>query len=575
MDKKDKKIIDCIKDVSVFFKGTGFWLFLYFLTALSDAVLGVLFPILSSNLINNITGGLMHQVLMTSLMILIIEFVGFISTYFKIKMYRKISNKVVVDIQKNVISEVFKIKTSEVDKNTSGLFIDRLNKDAGDLGSVFIEISYWLTNLMGKIGILVSIFILNKIIFVFSLITSIISFFLTKNREEFMYSNNKKIKKLNEEKTGIISETIRGTRDIKVLNATDSLLNRIMDKVKEVTYKGNELYQQYILIGQINNAISSVFSFTYIIICIYLYSIGQITIPVFITLYYFRSRSLSLIDGISKLFSYLKNFQLSYNRVNEILQDYFIKEKFGNTNVDKLEGHIEFKNVSFSYDKSKVLNKMSFKIEPNQKVAFVGKSGAGKTTLFSLITKLYDINSGDILLDGHSINDLTKDSIRNNISLITQNPYIFNFTIKENFTAIKGDASLKDIRRVCKLARIDDFIMSLPDKYDTKLGEGGVILSGGQRQRLAIARALLLNTEIILFDEATSALDNETQQEITEAINNMQGEYTILIVAHRLSTIINCDKIFVVDNGKILAEGTHKELMNSCKFYKDLYQQEL
>ena len=159
--------------------------------------------------------------------------------------------------------------------------------------------------------------------------------------------------------------------------------------------------------------------------------------------------------------------------------------------------------------------------------------------------------------------------------MITQNPYIFNFTILENFTSIKSDATLKEIRKVCKLARIDDYIMSLPDKYETKLGEGGVILSGGQRQRLAIARALLLNTEIILFDEATSALDNETQQEITEAINNMQGEYTILIVAHRLSTIINCDKIFVVDDGKVIAEGTHKELMNSCKFYKDLYQQEL
>ena len=218
---------------------------------------------------------------------------------------------------------------------------------------------------------------------------------------------------------------------------------------------------------------------------------------------------------------------------------------------------------------------MNFNIKPNEKVAFVGKSGAGKTTLFSLLTKLYDIDSGSILLDGYNLNDLSKGSIRNNISLITQNPYIFNFTIKENFTAVKENATMKEIREACKLARIDDYIMSLPNKYNTKLGENGVILSGGQKQRIAIARALLLKTEIILFDEATSALDNETQKEITKAINNMQGEYTILIVAHRLSTIIDCDRIFIVDDGKIIGEGTHEELIKNNQFYKDLYLQEM
>ena len=140
---------------------------------------------------------------------------------------------------------------------------------------------------------------------------------------------------------------------------------------------------------------------------------------------------------------------------------------------------------------------------------------------------------------------------------------------------VKSDASLKEMRQACKLARIDDYIMSLPDKYDTMVGEGGVILSGGQKQRLAIARALLKRTEIILFDEATSALDNETQAQIQEAINNLQGEYTILIVAHRLSTIVDSDRIFVVDGGKIIAEGTHRQLLKTCDFYRELYGKEL
>ena len=161
------------------------------------------------------------------------------------------------------------------------------------------------------------------------------------------------------------------------------------------------------------------------------------------------------------------------------------------------------------------------------------------------------------------------------MSIITQNPYIFNFSIKENLLLAREDAKMKEIREACKLACIDDFIMKLPNKYDTMVGENGVILSGGQKQRLAIARALLMKTEIILFDEATSALDNETQSEIKTAIDNLKGEYTILIVAHRLSTVIDCDRIFVVDEGKIVDSGSHKELLKNSEIYRNLYEKDL
>ena len=178
-------------------------------------------------------------------------------------------------------------------------------------------------------------------------------------------------------------------------------------------------------------------------------------------------------------------------------------------------------------------------------------------------------------MDGVDINDLTCSTIRDNMSIITQNPYIFNFSIKDNLLLAREGATMKDIRKACQMACIDDYIMSLPDEYETKVGENGVILSGGQKQRLAIARALLMKTEIILFDEATSALDNETQSQIQEAINNLKGEYTILIVAHRLSTIIESDKIFVVDDGKIIDSGSHKELLKRCDFYRNLYDKDL
>ena len=237
---------------------------------------------------------------------------------------------------------------------------------------------------------------------------------------------------------------------------------------------------------------------------------------------------------------------------------------------------IDFQNVSFSYDNDlKVLDNINFKVDANTTVGFVGKSGSGKTTIFSLLCKMYNIESGDILIDGNSINDLDEDSIRGNITVISQSPYIFNMSIIDNIKLVKEDVTLKEIKEACRLACLDDFIESLPDKYNTVVGEGGVTLSGGQRQRLAIARALVQKTEIILFDEATSALDNETQGKIQEAINNLKNEYTIMIIAHRFSTILNCDKIFFIENGKIIDSGTHKELLNRCSEYKHLYESEI
>ena len=188
---------------------------------------------------------------------------------------------------------------------------------------------------------------------------------------------------------------------------------------------------------------------------------------------------------------------------------------------------------------------------------------------------MYDINSGDITIDGISIKELDKDSIRGNITIISQNPYIFNMSIKENLRLVKENLTDEEMVEACKTACLDEFVNSLPEGYDTMIGEGGINLSGGERQRLAIARALVQKTEIILFDEATSALDNETQSSIKQAIDNMKNEYTILIIAHRLSTVINSNKILLVEDGTIVDEGTHEELLKNSKTYHQLYDAEL
>lgn len=219
-----------------------------------------------------------------------------------------------------------------------------------------------------------------------------------------------------------------------------------------------------------------------------------------------------------------------------------------------------------------MLKNLNLKIDANKTYGIVGKSGEGKTTMFNLLCKLYNCESGKITIDGIDIDELDEESIRGNITIISQNPYIFNLSIKDNLRLVKKDITDKEIEEACNLACLNEFIESLPDTYDTVVGEGGVTLSGGPRQRLAIARALIQKTKIILFDEATSALDNETQNNIQQAINNLREDYTIVIIAHRLSTIMNCDNIFFMQNGNIACEGTHYELLKKCKSYKELYE---
>ena len=179
-----------------------------------------------------------------------------------------------------------------------------------------------------------------------------------------------------------------------------------------------------------------------------------------------------------------------------------------------------------------------------------------------------------VMIDGVNIKEYDRDSIRNNIAVVTQNPYIFNMSIRDNLKMVDPHLTDKKMKEVCEIASLDEFIETLPDKYDTLVGEGGLTLSGGQRQRLAIARALLKKADIILLDEATSALDNETQNEIKKAINNMRGNYTIIIVAHRLSTVIDSDRIILIDKGKVVDEGNHNYLIKNNEMYKNLYEKE-
>ena len=269
----------------------------------------------------------------------------------------------------------------------------------------------------------------------------------------------------------------------------------------------------------------------------------------------------------------LENGVTGFERFCEIMDAEPERDPADATDAGVLEGHIEFRNVSYAYDGDKrVLRQVNLNIEKGRKFALVGPSGGGKTTICHLIPHFYDVVSGQILLDGKEIHSMTLDSLRRNIGIVQQDIYLFNDTMRENIRYGKLDATDEEIIEAAKRANIHDYIMTLPNGYDTQIGERGVRLSGGQKQRLSIARVFLKNPPILILDEATSALDNTTEILIQNALDELCVGRTTLVVAHRLSTIKNADEIAVVDDGRIVEQGNHEELMARGGIYHDLYQ---
>lgn len=281
------------------------------------------------------------------------------------------------------------------------------------------------------------------------------------------------------------------------------------------------------------------------------------------------------ISPVQTLIAFMEQLQdgtTGFRRFLEIIDEEEEKDVENATSLVVSKGVIEFRNVSFSYNDSKeVLNNINLHVDAGKKLALVGPSGGGKTTICHLIPRFYPISSGDILIDGQSINSVTMESLRNNIGIVQQDVFLFNGSIYENIVYGRLDASLEEVYEAARRANIHEYIMSLPDGYDTQIGERGVKLSGGQKQRLSIARVFLKNPAILILDEATSALDNTTEILIQAALDELCKGRTTLVVAHRLSTIKNADEIVVISNGSIKEQGSHNELVESNGIYANLY----
>ena len=493
----------------------------------------------------------------------------YLYTYFEIKFTKNVS--------KDLYRKMDKLPAIAFEDIGVGEWINRLYTDPD---RVMELLSKMVRLICRAVVVLVVIVIAIRVSWILFAEIMLLAFFMGFISTKFfprIKKSQEAIKKESDAYVKVATENMTGIREIKSLGIAKTIeknISNVIDRLFGNTERVRKYERWYYAFNNF-----AYFSIQFLILYTTgkLFFDGAISLSIFLMIESYIWRIDEVVESISDFGVSFNKVTVSLKRIGEILNnDLYQDEKFGNVTLTNPKGIIEFKDVKFKYTEKEqyTLKGLNMTVEPNKKIAVVGRSGNGKSTIFNLLLRYFDTTEGTVTIDGINIQDLTESSLRNNISIIRQSPFLFNLTILENFRLVKEDVTLEEVRNVCKRAYIDDYIMSLPNQYDTVIGEGGINLSGGQKQRIAIARTLLLNTKIILFDEATSALDNESQEYIKKTIDDLVKDHTIVIVAHRLSTIVDADTIHVIEKGKLVGSGTHKQLLKNCKPYQNLYTAE-
>ena len=492
-------------------------------------------------------------------------------------LYNYLEIKFTKNVSKDLYKKIDMLPAKAFEEIGVGEFINRLYTDPDRIKELLQKLIRLVCKALVVVVVLIVSFKISLLlgceILIFGFIMGFISFkFFPKIKK-----TQESIKKESDNYVKVATENITGIREIKSLGIKKNIENNIFNILDNLFSHNKKIKKYEVIYYSLNNLTYFILQFIILFTAGYYTVTGKIAYSLFIVLETYIWRIDEVVESISDFGVNYNKVTVSLKRISEIVNNkLYDDEKFGDVVLENVKGDIQFTNVKFRYseDEDYTLKGLNLKIVPNKKIAIVGRSGNGKSTLFNLLLRYFDATSGNITIDGVNICDLTEEDLRKNISIIRQTPFLFNLSIFDNFKLVKEDVTLEEVRKYCKEAYIDSYIMSLTDKYDTIIGEGGINLSGGQKQRLAIARTLLLNTKIILFDEATSALDNESQDYIKKTIDNLVKNHTIVIVAHRLSTIVDADVINVIDKGKLESTGTHEELLKKSKVYKNLYSNE-
>ena len=494
----------------------------------------------------------------------------YLNTYLSDWISLNIANGVKVDLFKKLIY----LDSKFYDENSSGLVISRFLNDP-DLASkqLINSIKTLITSFTSALG-LIFVLLYNSWELALVGVVVLVCAFLP------MALLRKKIKQVSNKTTVVggnittsFNETYKGNKVIAGYNRQEAAYLKVKKLIKETFDLQISLTKRTGWLSPIMYIIASVGIAFVMLAGNQLIIAGRLTTGSFAS---FITSLLLLYKPIKTLGQDLTNMQSIFVAISRVFDLFDFNSRIkdeGKIEIPKTIDKIEFKNVCFSYDdEHEVLHNLNFEVLNGQTIALVGNSGGGKSSIVNLLPRFYDINSGEILFNDINIKDFKLNSLRNSISEVFQDNFLFSGTIRENILIGKPNATIDEINDVIVASHLDEFVESLPDKLDTNIGENGTSLSGGQRQRLAIARAMIKNAPIVILDEATSALDNKSEKIVQRALDNLMKNKTVFVIAHRLSTIFNADKILVIENGKIVEQGTHEDLINiENGKYRSLY----
>ncbi len=515
-----------------------------------------------------------HALIYIPIIVLIVTFVKGFATYFQLLTMNYLNLRVTSEMRIRLYRHFITSDISKLHSKSSG---DMIASIIGEIGAVVNLISISLNGFVKQLFTIVALVV---VMFNQSLELSLVAFIGFPLAVYPIYKLGKKLRNLsfkNQEMAGKfnsqMSDTLQYSKLVKAYHCEEFEVKR-MSLIIDSIYKMGKKLSRISLIS--SPFVESLAGFGVAAVIWYgghQVISGTTTPGAFFSFFAAMMMAYRPLKAVSGMNSSVQMGLAAASRLYALLDEKpKIFDKPNAIDLKEVKGDVEFENVQFSYDENKItLDNVNFKVKAGQSVALVGHSGGGKSTIMSLILRFYDPNLGSIKLDGHNISDLTLKSLRSAMSVVNQEVMLFDDTILENIRYGKVDATEEQILRASKMAEADEFIQELPEKYNSRVGQNGIRLSGGQRQRIAIARAILYDAPILLLDEATSSLDPISEKLIKDALNSLMKNRTSIIIAHRLSTIIHCDKIVVIANGRVVEEGSHKELLEKNGAYANLY----
>ncbi|MBE6701590.1 MAG: ABC transporter ATP-binding protein [Ruminococcaceae bacterium] len=496
----------------------------------------------------------------------------------------KISARVTYDLKKTIFKSIQRLSLDFFSSRQTGGLMTQINQDSRSIYWFFVDgLPYFITHIIQFITIVVLLFVMNFKITLVVLIP--IPVFMIIRRS--LYYMNRKIAARNHSRAvtfnSFVSDILSGNRVVKAFSQEKIEQKRFdkrsfdyADSIYDGTLKRNWIFYPTTLVLElgtyaawavggymvIKSTLDGSFAFTYGTLVTYISLLSMAYVP------------LDFFNHFSTQFSEFMNAAHRLFGIMDTLPS--VRDKENPTVPEKFEGSVEFKNVSFEYLKNRrVIDNVSFKVEKGETIGIVGHTGAGKSTIVNLIMRLFDVTSGEVLIDSHNVKDLPMSYIRDNVAIVSQETYVFRGSVADNIRYACPDATDEEVISAAKTAGAHDFIVKYPDGYNTQIGFGNKGLSGGELQRLSIARAILKNPKILILDEATAAMDTATEQKIQKALTEITKDKTTIIIAHRLSTLKDADRLIVIENGKMTETGTHKELIMKKGDYHKLYKMQL